>query len=249
MENKKSVNAVLLILLVIALCAAGVFGYMWYKEKNINCPKCEETKINDSSDDKNNDKVETKKVSVADAVNTISQYFGTYNGNKIKIVIPKIIGGGDNSEKLNKKILDNVVSKIILPIEECDTDQNPKGCENGSVADINVKYKSLIKNDTVSILVEVELYPWNASGDGKFEYNYFYDIKNDKILTATDALEKNGYTNDKYLKEITKCYDEDYTEVKCTINHIKEEINTENNCTYVDISNNNLSIHFEDFCV
>ena len=103
--------------------------------------------------------------------------------------------------------------------------------------------------DTVSILVEVELYPWNASGDGKFEYNYFYDIKNDKILTATDALEKNGYTNDKYLKEITKCYDEDYTEVKCTINHIKEEINTENNCTYVDISNNNLSIHFEDFCV
>ena len=146
MKNKKSVNAVLLILLVIALCAAGVFGYMWYKEKNINCPKCEETKINDSSDDKNNDKVETKKVSVADAVNTISQYFGTYNGNKIKIVIPKIIGGGDNSEKLNKKILDNVVSKIILPIEECDTDQNPKGCENGSVADINVKYKSLIKN-------------------------------------------------------------------------------------------------------
>ncbi len=245
MENKKSVNAVLIILLVIALCAAGVFGYMWYKEKNINCPKCEETKINDNNgvDDKSNDKV-----NVVDAVSTTSDYFVTESGNKIKIVIPKIIGGGDNSEKLNKKILDNVVSRIILPIEECNTDENPKGCENGSVADINVKYKSLVKNDIVSILVIIELYPWNASGDGKFKYNYFYDIKNDKIITATDALEKNGYTNDKYLKEITECHDYDYNKVKCTIDYIKKEINAENNCTYVDISNDSLNIYFEDFC-
>lgn len=244
MENGKRVNVILIILLVVLLCVACGFGYMWYKTKNVSCPKCEDASA--SKDDSG--EVVNKKIEVVDAANTISEYFGTDSGNKIKIVIPKIVGGGDNAEKLNKNMLDDVISKIILPIEDCDTSENPKGCENGYVADINVKYKSLIKNDIVNILIIVQLNPWNASGDGTFEYNYFYDIKNDKIITATESLDKNGYTDEKYLNEFTKCHGEDYEEVKCTLEHIKNTINEKNNCTYIDINNENLKVHFDDFC-
>lgn len=240
MEVKKNVNIVLIILLIIALCAVGGFGYMWYKGKNVSCPKCEDKVFDDKSNDK---------VNVVDAVNTISKYFVTDSRNKIKIVIPKIIGGGDNSEKLNKKILDDIISIIMRPIDgECNTDENHIGCESGDIADINVKYKSLVKNDIVSILVIVELYPWVASGDGIFEYNYFYDVKNDKIITATEALEKDGYTDERYLKEITECYDEDHNEIKCTLDHIKKQINGLDTCDYVDIDNNSLKVHYEGVC-
>lgn len=244
MEGKKNVNIVLIILLIIVLCAVGGFGYMWYKGKNVSCPKCEDKVL----DDKKEETVENK-VSVVDATNTVPSYFGSESANKIKIIIPKIIGGKDNSEVINKKILDDVISRIILPIEAgCNTDENPKGCETGDVVDINVKYKSLVKNDIVSILVIVELNPWNASGDGTFKYNYFYDVKNDKIITATEALEKDGYTDERYLKEITECYDEDHNEIKCTLDHIKKEINALNTCDYVDIDNNSLKVHYERFC-
>lgn len=244
MEKGKSVNVILIILLLVLLCVACGFGYMWYKTKNISCLKCEGA--NASKD--NSGETVSKKVAVVDATNAISDYFGNDSSNKIKIVIPKIVGGGNNADELNKIMLDDVISKIILPIEECDTDKNTKGCENGYVADINVEYKSLIKNDTVNILTIIQLYPWNATGDGKFVYNYFYDIKNDKIITATESLDKNGYNDEKYLKEFTKCYGEDFEEVKCTLEHIKNTINEKDNCTYIDIDNNNLKVHFEDFC-
>lgn len=237
MEVKKNVNIVLIILLIISLCAAGGFGYMWYKGKNVSCPKCEDKVFDDKSNDK---------VNVVDAVNTISQYFGTDSRNKIKIVIPKIIGGGDNSEKLNKKILDNVISSIMRPIEAYTPGK--ERLENGDVANINVKYKSLVKNDIVSILIIIELDPWNASGGGIFQYNYFYDVKNDKIITATEALEKDGYTDERYLKEITECYDEGHNEIKCTLDHIKKQINGLDTCDYVDIDNNSLKVHYEGVC-
>lgn len=245
MEKGKSVNVILIILLVVLLFVACGFGYMWYKNKNVSCPKCEEASV--SKDDSGGETV-NKKIEVVDAANTISEYFGNDGSNKIKIIIPKIVGGGNNAEKLNKNMLDDVISKIILPIEDCDTSENPKGCENGYVADINVKYKSLIKNDVVNILVIVQLNPWNASGDGTFEYNYFYDIKNDKIITATESLDRNGYTDEKYLNDFTKCYGDDFEEVKCTLEHIKNTINEKNNCTYIDMDNDNLKVHFEDFC-
>ena len=40
----------LFILLVLLFVAYG-FGYMWYKNKNIGCPKCEETNV--SKDNEN----------------------------------------------------------------------------------------------------------------------------------------------------------------------------------------------------
>ena len=58
----------------------------------------------------------------------------------------------------------------------------------------------------------------------------------------------NNIYDEKYLNEFTKCHGEDYEEVKCTLEHIKNTINEKNNCTYIDINNENLKVHFDDFC-
>lgn len=123
----------------------------------------------------------------------------------------------------------------------------PLGSED-DVTNIDISYKSIIKNDIVNILVTTKMDPWNASGSGISYYNYFYDIKNDKILTATESLEKNGYTDSKYLSEFTKCNDGNNEETKCTIEQIKKVINENHNCSYIDIENNDLKVYFDDFC-
>ncbi len=227
MEKGKSVNVILIILLLVLLCVAGVFIYMWYKNKNVSCPKCEST----------NEANINSEVSVIDATSISPQYFGLSSTDKIKITLPKIIGGKVNAETLNKEILDEVMNKSVVIL----------GYSTNENTDLNVSYKSLIKNDIVYILIIVKTNSLNNTLTS-FYYNYFYDIKNDKIITATESLDKNGYNDEKYLKEFTKCYGEDFEEVKCTLEHIKNTINEKDNCTYIDIDNNNLKVHFEDFC-
>lgn len=227
MEKGKSVNLILIILLLVLLCVAGVFIYMWYKNKNVSCPKCEST----------NEANINSEVSVIDATSISPQYFGLSSTDKIKITLPKIIGGKVNAETLNKEILDEVMNKSVVIL----------GYSTNENTDLNVSYKSLIKNDIVYILIIVKTNSLNNTLTS-FYYNYFYDIKNDKIITATESLDKNGYNDEKYLKEFTKCYGEDFEEVKCTLEHIKNTINEKDNCTYIDIDNNNLKVHFEDFC-
>lgn len=227
MEKGKRVNLILIILLLVLLCVAGVFIYMWYKNKNVSCPKCEST----------NEANINSEVSVIDATSISPQYFGLSSTDKIKITLPKIIGGKVNAETLNKEILDEVMNKSVVIL----------GYSTNENTDLNVSYKSLIKNDIVYILIIVKTNSLNNTLTS-FYYNYFYDIKNDKIITATESLDKNGYNDEKYLKEFTKCYGEDFEEVKCTLEHIKNTINEKDNCTYIDIDNNNLKVHFEDFC-
>lgn len=227
MEKGKNVNLILIILLLVLLCVAGVFIYMWYKNKNVSCPKCEST----------NEANINSEVSVIDATSISPQYFGLSSTDKIKITLPKIIGGKVNAETLNKEILDEVMNKSVVIL----------GYSTNENTDLNVSYKSLIKNDIVYILIIVKTNSLNNTLTS-FYYNYFYDIKNDKIITATESLDKNGYNDEKYLKEFTKCYGEDFEEVKCTLEHIKNTINEKDNCTYIDIDNNNLKVHFEDFC-
>lgn len=227
MENGKRVNVILIILLVVLLCVACGFGYMWHKTKDVSCPKCEST----------NEANINSEVSVIDATSISPQYFGLSSTDKIKITLPKIIGGKVNVETLNKEILDEVMNKSVVIL----------GYSTNENTDLNVSYKSLIKNDIVYILIIVKTNSLSNTLTS-FYYNYFYDIKNDIIITATESLDKNGYTDEKYLNEFTKCHGEDYEEVKCTLEHIKNTINEKNNCTYIDINNENLKVHFDDFC-
>lgn len=226
MDKKSNTNIVIIILLIISLCVAGVYAYKWYSADTV-CPKCETE----------NDLKLNNNINVVDALNVIPKYFAHSASNNIKIVIPKIAGNGKNIESLNKTILDEVISYAIVPL----------GSED-DVTNIDISYKSIIKNDIVNILVTTKMDPWNASGSGISYYNYFYDIKNDKILTATESLEKNGYTDSKYLSEFTKCNDGNNEETKCTIEHIKKVINENHNCSYIDIENNDLKVYFDDFC-
>lgn len=57
---------------------------------------------------------------MVDAINTTPKYFAHSASNNIKIVIPKIVGNGKNIEVLNKTILDEIISYMIVPLESED---------------------------------------------------------------------------------------------------------------------------------
>lgn len=234
--KKVNIMFIIIILLVISLSITGFFTYKWFTN-DTSCPKCEST----------NDNKETVKsdynVSVVDAVNVIPSYWNTTY--PVKLVIPKIVGDGNNIETLNKTILDEILDRAYVPVDDGTYCEVSEPYEN-----VNVSYKSIIKNDVVFILVKVEINPWYASGGPEKFYNYFYDIKNDKILKATEALEKNGYSDERYLKEITTCWNDDEI-VKCTLEEAKKIINNEgyyHGCSYIDIENNDIKLLYDSIC-
>lgn len=245
--KKVNILTKIIILLVISLSITGFFTYKWFTN-DTSCLKCETANDNKETVKSNYD------VSVVDAVNVIPVWFANDPDTNVKIIILKIIGDGKNIETLNKTILDEILDRAYVPVDDGSYCEVSEPYEN-----VNVSYKSIIKNDVVFILVKVEISPWYASGGGLIKegvpvkedfYNYFYDIKNDKILKATEALEKNGYSDERYLKEITTCFTFD-EEVKCTLEEAKKVINNEgyyHGCSYIDIENNDIKLHYDSIC-
>ena len=80
MDKKSNTNIVIIILLIISLCVAGIYAYKWYSADTV-CPKCETE----------NDLKLNNNINVVDALNVIPKYFAHSASNNIKIVIPKIV--------------------------------------------------------------------------------------------------------------------------------------------------------------
>lgn len=100
------------------------------------------------------------------------------NGNVV-INIPKLVNGTSVTDELNETIKKDVIQEI------------------GKTNDlINVRIASVTEKDIVIIDIETEAWETNKNSVIAYEtnylkhYNYFYDIKNNKIITAKDALKK-----------------------------------------------------------
>lgn len=100
------------------------------------------------------------------------------NGNVV-INIPKLVNGTSVTDELNETIKKDVIQEI------------------GKTNDlINVRIASVTEKDIVIIDIETEAWETNRDSSILYEtnyfkhYNYFYDIKNDKIIMAKDALKK-----------------------------------------------------------
>ena len=110
------------------------------------------------------------------------------NGNVV-INIPKLVNGTSVTDELNETIKKDVIQEI------------------GKTNDlINVRIASVTEKDIVIIDIETEAWETNKNSVIAYEtnylkhYNYFYDIKNNKIITAKDAL-KTIFNSDSELRQ------------------------------------------------
>ena len=104
------------------------------------------------------------------------------NGNKL-------VNGTSVTDELNETIKKDVIQEI------------------GKTNDlINVRIASVTEKDIVIIDIETEAWETNKNSVIAYEtnylkhYNYFYDIKNNKIITAKDAL-KTIFNSDSELRQ------------------------------------------------
>ena len=110
------------------------------------------------------------------------------NGNVV-INIPKLVNGTSVTDELNETIKKDVIQEI------------------GKTNDlINVRIASVTEKDIVIIDIETEAWETNKNSVIAYEtnylkhYNYFYDTKNNEIITAKDAL-KTIFNSDSELRQ------------------------------------------------
>lgn len=220
LSNKKKIRTFFLVILFLILFGGcGYFGYEFFKRKecnNIKCEPCSEEK-NDTIDNI----LESSEVSVYEGANTISEYWAN-EGDKFKVVLPQINGNSEVINKINKDIIEKVISKSLTPF----ADASDKKSERPNSYNVSYEYKR--ENDILYIALTFKLSPWNSSGNGIFVYNYTYDIKNDKELTLLEALISLGKTEDELVMVDSWCN----TDRKCKKSDLPEYITNKNGVYY-----------------
>ena len=98
---------------------------------------------------------------------------------KVTVNFPKLINGTNVTNELNETMKKDIIQEISK-IDDL----------------INVKISTVTVKDIIIIDIETEAWETNRDSSILYEtnyfkhYNYFYDIKNDKIIMAKDALKK-----------------------------------------------------------
>ena len=213
-------GVVIAVLLIATLALSGFIVY----DKFI---KEDEVVQNDNGNNGNNnpavdEKVEKEEnVKVVDALNYVDGYYKMFS-----VKLPRITSENENAQKLNKKMLDEVLARTYFaPISYT---QDERMASKGFITD----YNYAIKNNIIAIYIKASVPEGGsalpASGGGLFWYNYFYDIKNDKILGISDAVKSMGITDTDGAT--------DYQ-------------NLNNGCSKVIIENEQPVVDYEDACV
>lgn len=131
--------------------------------------------------------IESKDISVVDAVNYVDSY-----SKKFKVKLPRIVGNTITIENLNLKILNEVLPSTYIHVAAHLASANTEYVfmDKGSTFD----YSYVIKNDVLIIHIYSTVpeggTTLSASGDGLNSYSYYYDITNDKILSVSEVSDK-----------------------------------------------------------
>lgn len=197
MKDNKILVAFLIIFVVISLLLGGYIFYDKVLKNKSENPKNSETEKKDYITDLINVKKEIK-------------YNGTCLENTsfitANVSLPKINIDKPNAKKLNDQI-ENEFKDII---DESKKDETNK-------AFINSSYKSIVRDNIIYLDVERSLSIGCSSGGG-FRKNYFYDIKNDKILSMEEGFKEAGYNLDDLQMAAYKSWTFEYT---CENNEVK----------------------------
>lgn len=217
MEKRKNTGLIILIVILslLVIILGGVIIYDKVLTTNLNIEP--ENKV-----DNNEETNVNYNISVEDSVNYIDSYY-----KKFSVKLPKIIGETDKINEINTKILNDILPRTYdYPI--CYT-ENPDYCVDKGTS---VDYKYIIKDDILIIYIYASVpeggHAVPASGDGLIHKNYFYDIKNDSLLTLSEAAEKLNITD----LDGANSYDD-----------------LIDNCSWMRIEDDELSIYYNAGCI
>lgn len=157
-RNNKILMGILIIF--ILLCIGLGVNFVFKNDNNID------DSSNQNINKTNNDNI-VKEVSVTNNDQL------TIKEANISIIVPKIVNGGTNSEKINEEIENFVNSDVSKNLD--------------MVLSVKVGYSYVIINDVIAIDINVLYGSWPGSGSNDKHYNIFYHINNDEKLDASDA--------------------------------------------------------------
>lgn len=204
MKNNKILVTFLIIFVVISFLLG---SYIIYKE-------C--FKDNKCDDPKSEIKENTNYV--VDLVNVKKEpkYVGTCNldprkGN-IDIKLPKI-----NIDTANAKKLNNLIQTDYK--KEYETSSK----DETDIAFIDSSYKYVVRNNIIFLYVESTLNKGCGTGSTTHK-NYYFDIKNDKILTTEEGFKKAGYSLDDLRTEAYKSWNYQYICENGEVKTVEESI-------------------------
>ena len=150
----------IILIIFILLCIWLGVNFVFKNDNNID------DSSNQNINKTNNDNI-VKEVSVTNNDQL------TIKETNISIIVPKIVNGGANSEKINEEIENFVNSDVSKNLD--------------MVLSVKVGYSYVIINDVIAIDINVLYGSWPGSGSNDKHYNIFYHINNDEKLDASDA--------------------------------------------------------------
>ncbi len=210
MEEKKSFKVSLgtvvcmfmILILIMALVVVYYLGFVKNNQKisdlkneinslnsknNITQSEKTEMKSDDVNNDEESSEIESNDISVVDALNYSDGYYQLF-----KVKLPRIVGNTDTIEKLNLKILNEVLPSTYADVacHAITEDTENVSMDKGSI----YNYTYAIKNNILIIYVYSTVPEGGstipATGGGLIRHTYYYDINYDEILTIGDVASK-----------------------------------------------------------
>ena len=220
MKNNKTLVTFLIIFVVISFLLGSYIIYKEYfkdskcdnikivkivrNEKTGNVEKIEEMEVKKEKMEEEIKKAESNNY-VVDLVNVKKElkYVGSCNidprkGN-IDVKLPKINIDTANAKKLNNLIQTDYKIAYDSSIKD-----------ETNMAYISASYEYVVRNNIIYIFVKDSMNKGCSSGSETAK-NYYFDIKNDKILTTEEAFKLAGYSLDDLRNEAYKSWNYQYT--------------------------------------
>ena len=184
-ENKKrTIITICIISVIILVIFLLIFNY------HINIHKSKKKESSNSKYIEENIKINKKGKYIGYCSLGITNYLD------INIKFPKIVIQKEGAQKLNQ-IMTNDYENILSFASEDIIDENDH--KKSTTLIINTWYNTLLENDIIYIFINSEyIFPMLSAHN--HPTNYYYDIKNDKILTFDEVLKYTNYT----IKDFTK---------------------------------------------
>ncbi len=204
MKNNKILVTFLIIFVVISFLLGSYIIYKEYFKDN----KCDDPK----SEIKENTNYVVDLVNVKKELKYVGSCSIEGGKGNIDVKLPKINIDTANAKKLNNLIQTDYKKEYEISSKD-----------ETNMAYIDSSYKYVVRNNIIFLYVESTLNIGCGSGSETTK-NYYFDIKNDKILTTEEAFKLAGYSLDDLRREAEKSWNYQYTCENGEVKTVNESI-------------------------
>ena len=204
MKNNKILVTFLIIFVIISLLLGSYIIYKEYFKDN----KCDDPK----SEIKENTNYVVDLVNVKKELKYVGSCSIEGGKGNIDVKLPKINIDTANAKKLNDLIKENYKKAYEASVND-----------ETNMAYIDASYEYVVRNNIIFLYVESTLNKGCGTGSTTHK-NYYFDIKNDKILTTEEGFKKAGYSLDDLRTEAEKSWNYQYTCENGEVKTVEESI-------------------------